>query len=108
MAKQLYDFLRTLLLGSMELVDQLFEGIPFAKDAILWALFVVLVMNLIVIPIRGYGASDRAIAKEIRAGRAESTRAIRQSRSMGKQLQKDAYTRMKNRGITRPRSFDDF
>lgn len=108
MANQLYQFLRTLLIGAVGLVDQLFDGVPFAKDAILWALFVVLVMNLIVIPIRGYGASDRALAKDIRVGRAESTRAIRISRSMGKQLQTDAYTRMKNRGITRPRSFDDF
>lgn len=80
MAKQLYDFLRTLLIGSLALVDQLFEGIPFAKDAILWALFVVLVMNLIVIPIRGYGASDRALAKDVRSGRSLSTEAIKEAR----------------------------
>lgn len=80
MANQLYHFLRTLLIGAVGLVDQLFDGIPFAKDAILWALFVVLVMNLIVIPIRGYGASDRALAKDVRSGRSLSTRAIKEAR----------------------------
>ena len=80
MAQQLYNFMRSLILGAVGLVDQLFEGIPFAKDAILWALFVVLAMNLIITPIRGFGSSDRALAKDVRSGRSLSTNAIKESR----------------------------
>lgn len=80
MDESLYSFLSTLFTGALALAESLFSGIPVAKEAILWAFFVYLVMNLIVLPIRGYGGSDRALAKEVRSGRALSTRAIKEAR----------------------------
>lgn len=62
MEQQLFDFLGNLFSGALWIMEKLFSGIPLAKDAILWMIVIMLVMNLIVLPIRGFGASDRARA----------------------------------------------
>lgn len=100
MEADLFDFLGKLFSGALSLADMTFSGVPVAKDAITWAFFIVLVMNLIVLPIRGYGSSDRALAKDIRAGRAESTRAIQESRAQSKALRSEAMQRYYHRGVT--------
>lgn len=81
MEQQLFDFLGNLFSGALWIMEKLFSGIPLAKDAILWMIVVMLVMNLIVIPIRGFGASDRALARDVRSGRAQSTREIKEQRA---------------------------
>lgn len=62
MEQQLFDFLSVWMSGTLGLFTDLFSGIPGAAKAIIWMVFVMLVMNLIIIPIRGAGMSDRARA----------------------------------------------
>ena len=76
MEQQLFDFLSVWMSGALGLFTDLFSGIPVANKAIIWMVFVMLVMNLIIIPIRGAGMSDRAIARDVLSGRSESTKQI--------------------------------
>ena len=72
--------------------DRVVNGVPGAKTAIIWAVFVSLSMSLLIIPMRGIGSSDRSLAMSVKSGRAESTKEIQRQRAerQAKQAEKSA------------------
>lgn len=107
MEEQVFDFLEYWMRSCLGLFTRLLDEIPIYGQAIMWVVFVMLVMNLIVIPIRGAGMSDRALAEDVRAGRALSTKQMKVERAKGAYLRDRSYRRA-TQYPTRPRSFDDF
>lgn len=74
MSDQVMQFLTKAFSGAVSMIDRLVSSIPGAETAIVWGVFVTLATGFLIVPIRGYGHSDRA-----RAGAA-----IRKRRSQSK------------------------
>lgn len=49
--------------GAVDIATRLFNSIPGAYTAVVWAVFVVLAMSMLIIPIRGFGVSAIAGGK---------------------------------------------
>lgn len=62
MQNKVMQFLINALDGAVDLIERLISGVPGAETAIVWGIFVTLATGFLIVPIRGYGHSDRARA----------------------------------------------
>ena len=62
MASKVMQMLNSAMAGAVGLIEKLISGIPGAETAIVWGVFVTLATGFLIVPIRGYGHSDRARA----------------------------------------------
>lgn len=92
---KVWSFLIDAFDGASTLFDRVVNGVPGAKVAIVWAVFVSLAMSLIITPMRGIGSSDRALAGQVLSGRAESTKKVQRKRAITNDtmVSKQAYWR---------------
>lgn len=62
MHNQVMNFIIKAFGAAVDLIERLISGIPGAETAIVWGVFVTLATGFLIVPIRGYGHSDRARA----------------------------------------------
>lgn len=57
MEVRVWNFLINAFQGAVDLFDRLVAGVPGMKTAIVWAVLVMLVTGLLIVPLRGTGLS---------------------------------------------------
>lgn len=83
MEKQVFEFLEYWMVQCLSLFARLLNEIPVYGNAVMWVIFVMLIMTLIIVPIRGAGASDRADAERVTQFKADQARRKKNSGSIG-------------------------
>lgn len=57
MENSVLGYITNAFAGAVDIITDLINNVPAAKTAIIWAVFAVLGMSMLIIPIRGFGSA---------------------------------------------------